>query len=330
VNSPLSLGGFTDPLWFLLLIGVAGLAVGYAWMLLRRRRDTARFTSADLLTRVAPRRPGRWRHVPPALLAVGLVLVTVSLAGPTAEQKVPRNRATVMLVVDVSESMAATDVPPNRLAAARKAAKSFADTLTPGVNLGLVAFAGSATVLVSPTTDRTQVKQGVDDLRTAEGTATGDAIAAAVQAVQSFGKLVSGADGPPPARIVLMSDGKQTTPADFNADRGAYTQAKAAKAAQIPVSAIAFGTAAGTIDQDGKRAPVPVDDQSMREIAALSGGDFYRAEDVDQLRRVYDTLSEQIGYETKQADASQPWLVLGALTILAAACAGVLVTQRLP
>jgi len=130
-------------------------------------------------------------------------------------------------------SMNAKDIPPSRLAAAQNAAKSFADQLTPGVNLGLIEFAGSATTLVSPTTDRTQVKAGIDALKAAEGTATGDAIAAAVQAIQSFGKLITGPDGPPPARIVLLSDGRENTPADPNAARGAYTQARAARQAQM-------------------------------------------------------------------------------------------------
>ncbi|AHH96350.1 VWA domain-containing protein [Kutzneria viridogrisea] len=326
----MSLTGFADPLWFLLLILVAALGLGYLWMLRRRRRDTARYTDLSMLDRVAPVRPGWQRHVPPALLLVALVLLTVALAGPTAELKVPRNRATVMLTVDVSESMAATDVAPSRLAAAQQAAKSFVDKLTPGVNLGLVSFAGSATVLVSPTNDREQVRQGIDALKLSQGTATGEAIAAAVQAVQSFGKLISGVDGPPPARIVLMSDGKENTPADLNAERGAFTQARAAKAAQMPVSAISFGTSGGSITQDGQSTPVPVDEVSMRQIAALSGGDFYRAQDAGQLQQVYGTLAEQIGYETKQADASRSWLVLGALTALASVAAALLLTQRLP
>lgn len=326
----MSLTGFTDPLWFLLLIGVAVLGGGYLWLVRRRHVDTAKYTNPELLERIAPRRPGWQRHLPPALLLVGLILLTVALAGPTAEQKVPRNRATVMLTIDVSESMAATDVQPTRLAAAQQAARSFAEKLTPGVNLGLIAFSGSATVLVSPTTDRGQVTQAIDGLKLADGTATGDAIAAAIQAIQSFAKLISGTDGPPPARIVLMSDGKETSPADYDAERGAFTQAKAAKAASMPIAAISFGTAGGTITLDGQQQSVPVDDPSMQRIATLSGGDFHKAQNGTELGRIYDTLSEQIGYETKQADASQLWLVLGALAAIAAVGASMLITQRMP
>jgi Ca-activated chloride channel family protein len=324
-----SLTGFTDPLWLLLIVVVAALAVAYLVMQRMRRRDTARFTNPELLARVAPRRPGWPRHVPPAMLAVGLILLSIALAGPTAEQKVPRNRATVMLVIDVSLSMNSKDIPPSRLVAAQQAAKSFADQLTPGVNLGLIEFAGSATALVAPTTDRQQVKTGIDALKPAEGTATGDAIAAAIQAIQSFGKLLTGADGPPPARIVLLSDGRENTPADPNAQHGAYTQAKAAKSAQMPISGIYFGTRGGTADVEGQSQDVPGDQQAMQQIAQLSGGEAYDAQSAGQLQNVYSNLASQIGYETKQVDASQPWLALGTLISLLAVAASIVISQRI-
>ena len=325
----MSLTGFTDPLWLLLIAVVAVLAVGYVVVQRLRHRDIQRFTNLELLERVAPRRPGWQRHIPPAMLAVGLILLSIALAGPTAEQKVPRNRATVMMVIDVSLSMNSKDITPSRLAAAQQAAKSFADQLTPGVNMGLIEFAGSATVLVSPTTDREQVKAGIDALKPAEGTATGDAIAAAIQAIQSFGKLITGADGSPPARIVLLSDGRENNPSDPNAPRGAYTQAKAAHAAQMPISGIYFGTKGGTADVEGQQEDVPGDQQAMQQIAQLSGGDAYDAESAGQLQGVYSTLASQIGYETKQVDASQPWLALGTLISLLSVAGSVLITQRI-
>ena len=211
--------GFSAPWWLLLLLAVAALVAGYAVLLRRRRRDTVAFTNLELLDRIAPHRPGRLRHLPAVALILALTLLTIALAGPTAEARVPRNRATVVLVIDVSLSMQATDVEPTRLAAAQAAAKSFADQLTPGVNLGLVAFAGTAAVLVSPTTDRTAVKRAVDSLRLSESTATGEAIFAAMSSVDTFSQSVSGTqEGPPPARIVLMSDGKQTVPGPDGGD----------------------------------------------------------------------------------------------------------------
>ena len=145
---------FAQPFWLALGIIVLALGIGYLIAQRRTRRHTMRFANLELLEKVAPRRPGRWRHLPTALVLVGLVLLTVALAGPTADTKEARNRATVMLAIDVSLSMEATDVAPNRLAAAQEAATQFVADLTPGVNLGIVSFAGIATVLVSPTTDR--------------------------------------------------------------------------------------------------------------------------------------------------------------------------------
>ena len=326
----LSLSGFTTPWWLLLLVVVVALAVGYVVAQLSRRRRTMRFANLSMLERVAPRRQGWWRHLPAVLLVLALVTLSVSLAGPTAEQRVPRNRATVMLVIDVSLSMEATDVAPNRLQAAQVAARQFADGLPTGINLGLVSFAGSATVLVSPTQDHQAVDEAISSLKLAEATATGEAIAASLQAIQSFGRVLAGPSGPPPAAIVLMSDGKETIPQDLNDPRGAYSQAKAAKTSGVPISTISFGTDHGVVDIGGEQVAVPVDDGSLQNVANLSGGSYYRAASAGQLQQVYAKLGQQIGFETKQADASKPWLVLGTILALVSAAGALLVSQRLP
>jgi Ca-activated chloride channel family protein len=327
----MSLTEFASPGWFLLLVLVAGLTAGYLWMQQRRRRQVLRFANLDMLERIAPQRQGWQRHVPLTLLLVALVLLTVALAGPTAEQKVPRNRATVMLVIDVSLSMQATDVLPSRLAAAQQAAKRFTHDLTAGVNLGLESFAGSATVLVSPTTDRASVIRAIDNLKLAEATATGEAIFAALAAIDAFGAVVSNAQGPPPARIVLLTDGKQTVPTpDEDDPRGGFTAARAAAAAKVPISAISFGTAYGQVDINGESQPVPTDDESIHRIADLSSGEFYDASSAAQLSDVVNTLSEQIGYETKRADASKPWLIAGTIAAVLTAATALMIGQRLP
>ncbi|WP_370937251.1 VWA domain-containing protein [Amycolatopsis sp. cg13] len=326
----MSLAGFSSPWWFLLLLAVAAVAGAYVLSQRQRRRRVMRFANLELLEKVAPKAQGWIRHVPAALIVLSLLFLTVSLAGPTAEQKVPRNRATVMLVIDVSLSMEATDVAPTRLKAAQDAAKQFAQNMTPGVNLGLISFAGTATVLVNPTTDRAGVSKAIDNLKLAQSTATGEGIYAAMQSIQSFSAVVGGADGPPPARIVLMSDGKQTVPEDLYAPRGAYTAAQAAKQAQMPISSISFGTEHGSVDIEGKQQDVRVDDESLREIARLSGGEFYKAASADELKRVYADLGEQIGYELKNADASKPWVVLGTIILMAGAATALVFGQRLP
>ena len=321
----MALAGFSAPAWLGLLAVVAALMVGYVWVQRRTRRYLLRFANLALLEQVAPRRAGWPRHIPAALLILALMLLTVSLAGPTANAQVPRDRATVMLVIDVSLSMNSTDVTPTRLAAAQDAALSFIRTLPPGINLGIESFAGSATVLVSPTTDRDLAVRAIQTLKLAESTATGDALAAALNALDEVNQLIPApGQGPPPGRIVLMSDGKQ------NAGRDEFAVARQAGAAHIPIDTISFGTPYGTVDIQGEQAPVPVDDDSLAKVAQLSGGQFYPAESNQQVHEVYDSLAQQIGYQTVHKDVSKPWLILGTLTCLAAAAAALVLSQRLP
>lgn len=315
---------FAHPIWFAAGAAVLALVIGYVLAQRRTRRHTLRFANLELLERVAPKRPGRLRHLPTAVILVGLVLLTVALAGPTADTKVPRNRATVMLAIDVSLSMEATDVSPNRLDAAKEAATEFVRDLTPGVNLGLVAFAGISTVLVSPTTDRAPAIAAIASLKLDERTATGDAIISCLQTIDLFSKTISGADGPAPARIVMMTDGKRTV------GRTEVDAAKQAAAAKVPVSMIAFGTDHGTINYNGTAIPVPLDTSSMQQIAQLSGGDFHTAASAAELKSVYSQLGEQIGYEIKQQDVSRPWMIAGTLLVMLGAAGALVVGGRIP
>lgn len=326
----MSFSGFASPWWLLFLVVVAALAVGYVLVQRRRLTNTLRFTNFELLEKVAPDRPGRARHIPVALLLVGLTLLTIALAGPTSEQRVPRNRATVVLAIDVSLSMEATDVAPSRLAAAQEAAKSFADDLTPGINLGLVAFSGTASVLVSPTTNREATKTAIDHLQLSERTATGEAIFTSMQSIETLAAVLGGSDQAPPARIVLLSDGKQTVPESPDDPRGGFTAARQAAEKGIPVSTISFGTQYGSVTIEDEQIPVPVDDPSLEEIAELSGGSFFAASSLEELEGAYDTLEEQIGFETTRGDASRPWLMLGVVAVAGGLIAAMVLRQRLP
>ncbi len=317
--------GFTAPGWFLLLAVVAALVVTYVWVQRRKWRYVLRFSNLATLDRVLPRRAGWPRHIPPVLLAVAVILLVVGLAGPTAEARVPRNRATVMLVIDVSLSMNSTDVEPTRLTAAQQAASKFAHELTPGVNLGLESFSGTPTVLVPPTTDRDPVVQQIGALKLGPSTATGEALATALSSLDSFNRLVPSPDGaPPPTRIVLMSDGKQTV------GRDEFEVARQAAATKVPISTISFGTPYGTVDLDGAQEPVPVDDDSLAQLAQISGGNFFTARSNEDIHQVYDTLGQQIGYQTQWTDVSRPWFALGTLASLVAVGTGLVITQRIP
>ncbi|BBZ07556.1 UPF0353 protein [Mycolicibacterium doricum] len=327
---PMSLSGFEHPWFFLFLIVVLGVAGLYVIVALARQRRVLRFANMELLQSVAPNRPSRWRHLPAILLVASLLLLTVAMAGPTHDVRVPRNRAVVMLVIDVSQSMRATDVSPSRLAAAQEASKQFVDELTPGINLGLIAYAGTATVLVSPTTNREATKNAIDKLQLADRTATGEGIFTALQAIATVGAVIGGGDEPPPARIVLFSDGKETVPSNPDNPKGAYTAARTAKDQGVPISTISFGTPYGYVEINDQRQPVPVDDQMLKKIADLSGGEAFTASSLEQLREVYANLQQQIGYETIKGDASVGWLRLGAFLLALSALAAMLFNRRLP
>ena len=327
----MTLSGFIYP-WLLLLAAVPAVLAGlYVANQIQRRRRLERFADPDLMNTVSPRSPNRWRHVPAALLLVAIALLTVAAAEPTQDVRLPRNRAVIMLVIDVSQSMRATDEPPSRLAAAQKAAKEFAAHVTPGVNLGLIAFAGTPNLLVSPTPQHEATIAALDNLQPADRTATGEALFTALQSIATVAAVVNQAAGTAvPARIVLLSDGKETSPDNPNSPRGAYTAARTAKDQGVPVSTIAFGTKGGSVGIDNQRVPVPVDEEMMRRIALLSGGQFYRATNVDELSRSYSLVQEQIGFQFTKGPASAGWLRLAVLFAIVATGLAVIINRRLP
>ncbi len=328
---PVSLTGFTHLWWFLLFLIMVLVLIGmYFVAQAARRRRLQQFANTELLDSVAPKRPSSWRHVPPVLMAISLVLCTIALAGPTYDERLPRNRAVVILAIDVSQSMRATDVEPSRMAAAQDASKQFVNELTPGINLGVIAYAGTATVLVSPTTNRDASRRAIENLQVADRTATGEAIFTALSSISTVGAVIGGGDEPPPARIVLFSDGKETVPSNPDNPKGAYTAARTAKDQGVPISTISFGTPYGYVEINDQRQPVPVDDEMLKKIADLSGGDAFTASSLEQLREVYANLQQQIGYETIRGDASVGWLRLGALGLALAALTTLLINRRLP
>jgi Ca-activated chloride channel family protein len=315
---------FIAPAWLWLLVLVAALLVAYVLLQLRRTKYVARFSNLELLGSVAPRRPGWRRHLTFALLLAGLTVLTVGVAQPTAAVRVPRDRATVMLAVDVSLSMQATDVLPSRIDAAKAAGKKFVGLLPSRINLGLVAFGGNASVLVSPTVDRAPVEAAIKGLKLQESTAIGEAIFTSLQAITVFGQATTAkGDKPPPARIVLLSDGTTTV------GRPVSAAVDAAKKAGVQVSTIAFGTDNGTVTYQGDTIPVPADKQALQQIADDTGGTFHTAASVQELEQVYQNIGQQIGYTTKQRDVSWRYMAVGLLVLLAAAGTSMLWSGRL-
>ncbi|OMQ14338.1 VWA domain-containing protein [Modestobacter sp. VKM Ac-2676] len=296
-----------SPWWLLALLAVLAVVGLYVVLQLRRARYAARFTNVALLGSLVPKRPGWRRHVAFGLVALGLGVLVFSLAQPSTEVRVPRERATVVMAVDVSLSMRATDVEPDRFQAMQTAAKEFVDVLPTRINLGLVAFAGTASTLVTPTTDRAAVRTAIDNLELAEATAIGDAVFTSLTAITNYqASLESEGVSVPPARIVLLSDGYSTMGRD-------ETQAiDAANAAEVPVSTIAFGTDYGTLDLNGEVVPVPVDRATLEQIAEETGGSYSQAASAAELEEVYEDLGSQIGYTTELQDIS-PWFVRGGL-----------------
>jgi Ca-activated chloride channel homolog len=317
---------FLAPGWLLLLVVVFGVAGWYTVLQIRRKKYVARFSNVELLASVAPKRPGWRRHLTFALLLVGMSVLTIGVAQPTAAVKVPRDRATVMLAVDVSLSMKATDVLPDRISAAKKAAKAFVDLLPPRINVGLVKFGGNASVVVPPTIDRDSLKVAIDNqLQLQDSTAIGEAIFTCLDAVSVFSRATTAKDDKPaPARIVLMSDG---TP---NKGRSPQQGATAAKQAGIAISTIAFGTDNGTVDIPGYGPqPVPADKTTLREVADDTGGTFHAASSAEELRSVYSNIGSQIGFTDARKVIAWRFLTIGLLFTLAAALASLLWSGRL-
>jgi Ca-activated chloride channel family protein len=313
---------FLEPWWLLTVLAVLATAGAYVLVQLRRKIYAVRFTNVALLQSIAPKGPGWRRHVAATAFLLSLLTLATGLAKPASDIQEPLERATIVLAIDVSLSMQATDIAPDRFSAAKEAAKVFVNELPRSFNLALVSFAKSATVVVSPTKSHTQVTTAIDSLQLQESTAIGEAIYASLQAIQTV--PADGAAGAPPARIVLLSDGYTTY------GRPNEEAARAAKTANVPVSTIAFGTQEGVVDLNGSRTPVPVDRDSLAAIAAATEGKFYEAVTAGELKDVYRDLGSSIGYRSTPREVTQWFVGLALLFGLCAAALSLLWTSRLP
>jgi Ca-activated chloride channel homolog len=315
--------------WRLLLLAApAALLIAYVLVQRANRRAVVRFTSVDMLASVAPRRPGWQRHIPAVTLLTALVMLVIGFAQPAWALRTPRQRATVMLVLDTSGSMVANDVTPTRLAAAEQAAQTFVRALPAGVQLGLVGFSSGASMLVAPTSDRSSVIGAIDSLQAGGGTATADAIQLSLDAIAA---LPPGAGGKPaPAAIVLMSDGSPTIGrGDQSPSQSVTAAALSAKQAGVHIDTIAFGTPNGVVDIQGQTIPVPSDPAAMAQIASETGGRTFTAQTAAQLKSVYNEIGRVVGYDVRRHEITA-WFTGIGLAIAALAAVGALLwNQRL-
>lgn len=313
---------FLSPGWLLAWFVVAALAACYVVLQFQRSKFAVRFSNVALLKSIAPRSPGWRRHVPAAALLLALAVLIGGMARPAHDVRVPVERATVVLAIDVSLSMTATDVAPDRFAAAKSAAKSFVDQLPDGYNVALVSFAGTANAVVPATKDHRQVSTAIDGLQLRESTAIGEAIYSALDVIANV--PADGAREPAPAHIVLLSDGSTTV--------GRPNEEAAGEAVRkhVGVSTIAFGTQGGFVEMDGMLIPVPVDVAALTEVAQRTGGRHYTAETATELKDVYRDLGSSLGHRTETRGVTQWFLGIGLLFALVSAALSLLWTQRLP
>jgi Ca-activated chloride channel family protein len=311
-------------LW--LLAAVALLAMVYVALQRRRRHYAVRFANLPLLESVAPRRPGWRRHVAAGAVAFALIAFIVGLARPVHAEEVPKKHAVVLLVLDTSASMEATDVSPSRIAAAVAAAKHFVDDSPDGFQIGLVTFNKSAQLVASPTTDHDAVIAALDTVTTAPSTATGEGIYTALDAIKATLKAdhasTSTADNTKVASIILLSDGNVDT------GRSATSAAQAAKDQHVAISAIAYGTAHGTITLEGKTVSAASDPTTMEQVAKLSGGTEYSATSARELDSVYHEIQSRVGYHVETREIVVWFVGIGVLALLAAVVASMLWTAR--
>ena len=304
---------FGSPDRLLILLVIPLLIVAYIIASHRKNRRGMRFTNTSMLDVVVPKQSQWRRHLAVALSLLSLITLTAAFARPKTQVDVPRERATVVVVIDASLSMEATDVNPDRLSAAKQAAVAFVKSLPEKYNVAVVSMSGNPNILVPPTLAHNTVENAINTIKLQESTAIGESIITALRALEQAPKDPANPEAIAPGAIVMLSDGTNT------AGRAPQQAAAEARAAKVPIYTIAYGTENGYVDLDGKREPVPVDHELMQEIAELSGGKYFSAATPDQLRTVYDNIGSQVGYEKADREVTARFAGYGlAFAVLAA------------
>ena len=283
-------------LWMMSVIPVLLLAY---WLLMRRTSTRTRKFGIDKLERVLPKQASWKRHIAVVAAVISLAALIVAWAQPRDQVDVPRERATIVLAIDVSRSMEAQDVSPNRLDAAKSAAQGFVDLLPNGFNVSLVAFAGTSSIIVPPTTDRGLVNRAIQNLQLAPSTAIGEGIYSSLDAMALAPPDPKKPNDPTPGAIVLLSDGYT------NIGRPSAQAARDSKKAGYPIYTIAYGTRDGYVISQGRREPVPVNPQELAAVARESGGQAYTAGSNTELSDVYKNIARSVGYEKADREVTE-------------------------
>jgi Ca-activated chloride channel homolog len=302
---------FGQPFFLLALLVLPAAVAGYVLLERRRRREAVAFASPATAPSVIRRPPGWRRHAPMAVYALALAVLALALAEPRTTVAVPDGRAAVMLTTDESASMAATDVRPSRLGAARRAARAFLADVPKEVKVGSLGYDDRVRRIESPRTARAPVRDAIDAMAAGGGTATGEALAASLRSLQR----ARGPKGRYPAAVVLLSDGFSTS------GRDPFEVARLARRRGIRVYTVSLGTPEGTIQVSTRRGTVthrvPPDTASLREISRITKARSYRVGDRVKLDEVYRELGDRVGtrHEKRQVTAA---FAGGALLLLGA------------
>jgi Ca-activated chloride channel family protein len=302
---------FRWPVVLLCLLLLPLMLIVYAVRERRRSRAVARFGNPALMPNLVKSTP-RWRrHLVPVVMLLALASLLVGAARPQRPVLADKRAATIVLAIDTSGSMSATDIKPNRLSAARSAARTLVRALPADGRVGVVAFTRSVHVLNTPTDDRSVITGSLNALKISGGTAIGEALAQSQKLVQADTQKAS-TPGHPAAAIVLLSDGANT-----EGKIGPVKAATAANKAGIPVYTVSLGTAAGTIkDSAGRTVSVAPDPKGLAAIAKAGGGQSYTASTAIELKSIYQHIGKKIGTEQKQQDLGVGFIGLATLLLL--------------
>lgn len=298
-------------LWLLLLVPVVVLI--YVLLYQRKAQRKRQQYGRSMLDFVIPKELPWKRHVAVGLSVLSLMALTVAFAKPKDTVEVPRERATIVVTIDVSNSMMATDVRPDRLTAAKRSAIRFVENLPDKFNVSVVEFAGTATTLVPPTLDHGAAVAAIQGMQLQPSTAIGEGIYTSLSALAQAPPDPDNPKSKPPARIVLLSDGKTQI------GRPAAEAARAAKEQKVPIYTIAYGTPDGYIDVQGRREPVPVDRAELAGVSRISGGEAYLAQSAGELDEVYKEIGSSVGKVKVDREVTARYAGFGlAFAILAA------------